>query len=109
MQNNIKITLSTETIELENALIGGRVDDISDSPIALYCGSLDLDEIHTCLFYINRSVSKLLTDEFGFPIEHAEQFLLSALSEAITQEYNVKISGVSDMDVQKVVKTNWNT
>jgi hypothetical protein len=106
MGNNIlKIVFdNTIQIEMKNALVSGRLDDFAKSPTSLYSGLLDLEEIHEAAFYAHRAVLKLLLDEFDFSLDDAESFLLSAVSEAVTKEYNVRVSGISDADVTKVVK-----
>src|SRR5687767_5669051 len=106
MRNNIKIIFSGEMLEMKSALIGGRSDDFEESPTSLYAGPLDLDEIHTSLFYVNRAVIKLLMDEFSMSMDLAEEFVTSAFTEAFTKEYNVRISGKTDMDVQKIIKSH---
>jgi hypothetical protein len=100
----IRIQFADEIMILENALISGRQMD--GSPTSCYIGTIDPDEIHSYLHYANRAVIRLLVDQFGIPLEEVDSFLLSALAEALTKEYNNHISGESDMDVRASMKFN---
>lgn len=96
------VTFSGETFDLKNALIAGRMDD--GTPTSMFSGVLDLDEIHTLLYFANRTVTKMLVEEFNIPLELAEEFLSSAVSEACTQEFNVRARGVEDVEIQKIIR-----
>ena len=105
-RNGLTITAFTgEVIELDSALISGVTSE-HDSPLSLYSGRLDLEEIHNALFYANRAILKVMMDEFGIPLANSEDFLLSAVTEAVTAEYNARVSGNIDVDIKKVVRTN---
>lgn len=103
-EEKLIITFSEEKFEMKNALISGRNNDFFGSPISIYCGALDLEEIHHSLFYIHRAVLKLLLDEFDFPLDECDDFLLSAVSEALTKEWNVRNGMKENVAVNKVVK-----
>jgi hypothetical protein len=98
----IKIQFADEIMFLENALLSGRQMD--GSPTSCYIGTMDPDEIHSYLYFANRAVIKLLVDQFNLPLEEAENFLISALGEALTKEYNNHFTGESDMDVKASLK-----
>jgi hypothetical protein len=102
----IKIQFNNESFEMKNALIAGRNDDYFGSPTSCYIGSLNPDEIHSALYFTHRAVIRLLCDQFNVPLDEVDDFLLSALSEALTKEYNNRIKGEDDMDVRKTVKYN---
>jgi hypothetical protein len=104
VEDNVKIIFSGETMNFQNVLVAGKLDDFPPSLTSLYGGPLDLDEIHTLLFYANRAVVKLLADEFGVPFEHIESFVASASDEALTKEWNTRRTGESDMDIRKIYK-----
>jgi hypothetical protein len=94
----IKITFANEVMDLENALISGRLED--GSPTSCYIGVMDLDELHSYLYFTHRAVIKLLVNQLGVPFGEVDSFLVSALSEAVVKEYNEKARGESDMDVK---------
>jgi hypothetical protein len=98
----INILFADERMNLDSALISGRQMD--GSPTSCYIGSIDLDEIHSALYYSHRAIIHLLTDKFDVPFEEVDNFLLSALAEALTKEYNNKLKGESDMDVRASMK-----
>lgn len=105
--DGISITAFTgEIFRMRSALISGVMNDDLDTPTSLYSGTLDLEEVHTALFYANRAVIKILMDEFGIPLDCSEEFLLSAVSEAVTEEYNARSKGNLDVDVRKVFREN---
>lgn len=103
-KNPIKVSYTSESFEMESALISGRTNDFIGVPTAVYCGSLDLDEIHSALFYANRAVIMLLRDEFEVSTEECDKFVLSALTEALTKEWNVGRDGNTDVEVRRIVK-----
>lgn len=106
-ENGISITAFTgEIFRMESALISGVMNDEIASPMSLYSGKLDLEEVHSALFYANRAVIKILMDEFGIPLDCSEEFLLSAVTEAVTEEYNSRSTGNLDVDVRKVLREN---
>ena len=98
----INIFFADERMKLDNALIAGRLED--GSPTSCYIGSIDPDEIHSCLYYSQRAIIRLLTDQFKVPLEEVDSFLLSALAEALTKEYNNSIKGENDMDIRASMK-----
>lgn len=106
-EDGISITAFTgEIFRMKSALISGVMNDGTISPMSLYSGTLDLEEVHNALFYANRAVIKILMDEFGIPLDCAEEFLGSAVSEAVTEEYNARSQGNMDVDVRKVFREN---
>lgn len=99
----IRVRCADELIELESALIAGKEAD-GRSTTAMYMGRLDLDELHNALFYVNTGVIKILTEQLDIPLDACDDFLLSALSEALTRQYNVKHGHAPDVNVSKVIK-----
>ena len=99
----IRITCQDELIELESALIAGKEAD-GRSTTAMYMGRLDLDELHNALFYANTGVLKILTEQLEIPLENCDDFLLSAISEALTRQWNVQHGNAPDVNVSKVIK-----
>lgn len=103
----ILVDFSGEIIEMENALIAGRLSENihpKSPPISLYGGGLNLSELHSALFYAHRTAIRLLVEELDVELEEVDTFLLSALTEAVTMEWNARAKGVDDLDVTKVVK-----
>ena len=99
----IQVKCENELIELESALIAGKEAD-GLSYTAMYMGRLDLDELHNALFYANTGIIKILTEQLEIPLDDCDDFLLSALSEALTREWNVKNGHAPDVNVSKVIK-----
>jgi hypothetical protein len=99
----IRVMCQNEVVELENALIAGKDAD-GRSTTALYMGRLDLDELHNALFYANTGVIKILTEQLEIPLDNCDDFLLSALSEALTREWNVQHENAPDVNFSKVIK-----
>ena len=99
---DIKIEFETEKMNLDTMLVGGR--DVSGRPTSCFIGSLHPEDIHNCLFYANRAIIKLFTEKFHVPFEEAEKFIMSALTEALTKEYNDKITGYSDLEARTEMK-----
>jgi hypothetical protein len=102
--SNLTVTFDNEKFNLSSALIGGKIDDFVGNPTSLYCGHLDFDEIHSALYYSNRAVIKILVEQLGVPFSEVDDFLLSALSEAMTKEWNNLNSGESDTESRKIIK-----
>jgi hypothetical protein len=103
MNNPIEIKFQNEIIKLESALIVGKENE-SENTNAMYIGSLNFDELHNALFYVNVTVLKILTGEMGVPLDECDDFLLSAMSEALTRQWNVENGHVPDVEVSKVTK-----
>jgi hypothetical protein len=105
MQTNriVQVKFENELINLESALIVGK-EVGGTKNTAMYVGSLDFDDIHSVLFYVNTSVLKILTGQMGIDLDDCDDFLLSAMSEAITKEWNVQNGHAQDVEMQKVVK-----
>lgn len=99
----IQVKCGNELVELENALIAGKEAD-GRSTTAMYMGRLDLDELHNALYYANTGVIKILTEQLEIPLENCDDFLLSALSEALVREYNVQNGHAPDVNFSKVIK-----
>jgi hypothetical protein len=104
MSKMVTVTMGDETMELSCALVSGRMNDVYGMPTSCYAGNLDPDDIHTALYYANRTVIRMLTEEFHVPIEKVDEFLLSALSEALVKEHNNRAKGTDDMDIRKTLK-----
>lgn len=102
-ENMIQVRYQDELIELENALLAGKEAD-GRTTTAMYMGRLDLDELHNALFYINTGVLKILSEQLEIPLENCDDFLLSAVSEALTKEWNVQNGNVPDVNVSKVIR-----
>lgn len=99
----IRVTCEDELVELENALIAGKESD-GRSTTAMYMGRLNLDELHNALYYANTGVIKILTEQLDIPLDACDDFLLSALSEALIRERNVQHGHAPDVNVSKVIK-----
>jgi len=99
----IQVRCGDEIVELENALIAGKESD-GLSTTAMYMGRLNLDEIHSALYYANTGVIKILTEQLDIPLDNCDDFLLSALSEALTRQYNVQHGHAPDVNISKVIK-----
>jgi hypothetical protein len=102
-KRTIEIHFQGEKIIMDNALIAGK-ESSQLHYTAMYGGSLDLDELHNLLFYAQSTVIKILTGQFDIPFEHVDDFLLSAMSEAITKEWNVMQGKARDVDIERVSK-----
>lgn len=101
---SVKVEFAGEKMEFRSALFAGRLDDLVGSPTSCYVGSIDPDEIHTALYYMNRAVIKLLTGQFDVPFSDVDSFLLSAMSEALVKEHNIKATGRDDLEERTTVK-----
>jgi hypothetical protein len=106
MNKSINVVFADEHFKLSSALISGKIDDNYGTPTSCYAGSLNPEEVHSALFYAHRAVIRILIDEFNVPLENVDDFLLSALSEALTKEYNNHARGETDMDIKKSIKFN---
>lgn len=102
--SEMRLIIADEMMTFDNALVSGKLNDPDQTPSSLYNGELDLQEIHSALYYANRTVIKLLVEELDVSFEHVDDFLLSAVSEAITKEYNALNKDDSDLDVRKIYK-----
>jgi hypothetical protein len=99
----IEIKFQNELIRMENVLIAGQEAD-GENSTSMYIGHLDLDELHNALFYIHSGVIKILVSELGIPLDNCDDFLLSAMTEALTREWNVQNGHAPDVAVSKVIK-----
>lgn len=106
MDKPIRLEIAGESVELKSALISGRTNDFYGSPLSCYAGSLEIEELHTALYFAHRAIIRILCDELEVPIEKIDDFLLSALSEALVKEQNNRMTGESDLNVSKKVKFN---
>ena len=77
----MKSDLRDETIELESALIAGK--EPNGGNISMYVGPLALDESTHNLFLINSGVIKILTRELDIKLDDCDDFLISAITEAL--------------------------
>ena len=88
MDNTIEIRFKNEIVRMESALIAGQ--ETRENSTSMYVGPLSLDEIHKALFLVNTGVLKVLTQELDIDLDDCDDFLLSAMSEAITYEWNTR-------------------
>lgn len=102
MDKLIHVRFDDETLKLESALIAGKEPDSNN--ISMYVGPLSLDDLHHNLFLINSGVIKILTKELGINLDNCDDFLLSAVTEALVYEWNLHKGKVSDSGSSKVVK-----
>jgi hypothetical protein len=84
----INITFNDELVRMNSALIAGK--ETAGTHTSMYVGPLNLNELHNTLFLINTGVLKILTQELDIDLDDCDDFLLSAISEAITYEWNVQ-------------------
>jgi hypothetical protein len=103
---NVKIQFEDERMNLDIMLVGGR--DISGHPISAYIGPLNPDDIHTCLYFANRAIIKLFVEKFQIPFDDVDSFMISALTEALTKEFNESRLGYSDIQTRTSIKFNKN-
>lgn len=102
INKNIEIRFNGETVRMESALIAGK--ETRENNTSMYIGPLNLDEIHNALFLVNTGVLKILTRELGVELDDCDDFLLSAMSEALTYEWNAQRGKVPDVDASKVIR-----
>ena len=76
-----------EIIRMESALIAGKEPDRNNT--SMYIGSLNLDEFTKHLFLINSGILKILTKELDIDLDDCDDFLLSAVTEALVYEWNL--------------------
>lgn len=100
--NVIEIRVKDEIIRMENALIAGK--EIGSNSASMYMGPLNLNELHNALFLINTGVLKILTRELDIDLDDCDDFLLSAISEAITYEWNVQRGQAKNASASKIVR-----
>ena len=98
----IHVRFDDETLSLESALIAGKEPD--NNNISMYVGPLSLDDLHQNLFLINSGIIKILTKELGVSLDNCDDFLLSAVTEALVYEWNIQKGKTSDSGSSKVVK-----
>ena len=103
---DIKVQYETEKMDLDIMLVGGRNTD--GYPTSAYIGPLFPDDIHNCLYYANRAIIKLFANQFKVPWDDIDTFMLSALSEAMTKEFNDQRLGRSDLEARTSIKFNKN-
>jgi hypothetical protein len=104
MKMHIKVEYEDEKFEMKSGLFAGRLNDAEGSPTACYIGRIEPEDIHNALYYIHRSVIKIMVDQFDVPLSVVDDFLISALSRAVTQERAIRILGKSDLSSEKTVK-----
>jgi hypothetical protein len=98
-----------EEMELTNVLISG-LSEKTGKQQTVYLGDNDLNALHTALFFINRSIARVLRSEFNMSEDDMDIFLMSATNEAITAEFNMmrpssEISKrIADAVIQKMAK-----
>lgn len=98
----VEVKFDNETLSLESVLIAGKEPD--NANVSMYVGPLDLDILHHNLFLINSGVIKILTKELGVNLDNCDEFLLSAITEALVYEWNIQKGKTSDSGSSKVVK-----
>jgi hypothetical protein len=98
----VEVKFSDETTKLESALIAGK--ESNGGSISMYVGPLDLDELHHNLFLVNTGVIKILTRELGVKLDDCDDFLISAITEALVYEWNTEKGHVPNPEFSKVVK-----
>lgn len=98
----VEIKFKDEIVRMESALITGK--EANRGNTSMYVGPLDLNEIHNALFLANAGILKVLTGEMDIDLDDCDDFLLSALSEAITYEWNVQRGHARNPEVSKVVR-----
>lgn len=98
----VEVKFDNDLMKLESALVSGKERDGGN--IAMYVGPLDFDILHHNLFLINSGVIKILTKELGVNLDNCDEFLLSALTEALVYEWNLQKGKVSNSETSKVVK-----
>jgi hypothetical protein len=104
-KKNVEIRFENETVtNMESALITGKELGKGRSSTSMYIGPLHPDDLHDALFLANTGVIKILTEEMGVDLDDCDDFLLSAMSEALTYEWNVKRGRASDNNFSKVIK-----
>lgn len=102
INKSVEIRFKDEIIRMESALIAGQESEQNST--SMYIGPLNLDEIHKALFLVNTGVLKVLTRELGIDLDDCDDFLLSAMSEALTYEWNVQRGKASKTDAPRIVK-----
>jgi hypothetical protein len=80
----IKVTLDDEIIFLENAFIGGRLEN--NAFMGFYGGVLDLGEMGISLMSLLRGVVKALNEECNLTLNQAEKYIIFCLNEALQKE-----------------------
>jgi hypothetical protein len=98
----VEVTFDNEVLKLESSLVAGK--ELDGANISMYVGPLDLDILHHNLFLVNSGVLKILTKELGVSLDNCDEFLLSALTEALVYEWNIYKGKVCDSGSSKVVK-----
>lgn len=98
MRKELKVIANNETFTLGYGLVSGALKEGNQPPVSLYCGPVDLESVHLALYYANRTVLRLLVDEFNVPLDKTDDFLVSAMSEALVKEYNNSVKGQADLD-----------
>jgi hypothetical protein len=98
----VEIKFDNDVLKLDSTLVAGK--EHNGSNISMYIGPLDFDLLHHNLFLINSGVIKILTKELGVSLDNCDEFLLSALTEALVYEWNLHKGKVSNSETSKVVK-----
>jgi hypothetical protein len=98
----VEVKFDNDILNLECAIVAGKEQDSAN--ISMYVGPLDLDLLHHNLFLVNSGVIKILTRELGISLDNCDEFLLSALTEALVYEWNLHKGKVSNSETSKVVK-----
>ena len=70
----------------------------------MYVGPLALDDLHHNVFLINSGVIKILTRELGIKLDDCDDFLISAITEALVYEWNTEKGHVPNPEFSKVIK-----
>jgi hypothetical protein len=99
---DVRVLYENERMDLEIMLVGGKTSD--GYPTSAYIGPLHPDDIHNCLYFANRAIIKLFANQFKVPWDDIDSFMISALSEAMTKEFNDYKNGHSDLEARTSIK-----
>ena len=102
INRQVEVRFSDETTKLESALIAGK--EPNGGNISMYVGPLALDDLHHNLFLISSGVIKILTRELGIKLDDCDDFLISAITEALVYEWNTEKGHVPNPEFSKVIK-----
>jgi hypothetical protein len=86
MNKKVFLDLDGDRIEIENALIGGKMAQGAQEPFSVYAGPLDIGDIGLALLHIMRATIKITMDELHLPLQSSEEFMLFTLKTALQLE-----------------------
>jgi hypothetical protein len=73
-------------IELESAFVGGRMKDVTNAPMGLYSGKMNIETAATCLVHLLRAAIKLCNEELTMSPRKYATFLHFCADKAIETE-----------------------